>query len=94
MEEGEDDRVALARELDEELNLEALVGAYLGEHVHQYPNLLVRLVVYACQDREERRGPQLREHTAARWLGREDLYDADWAPADLPLLDAVAILLR
>lgn len=94
VEEGEDDRVALARELREELHLDVAVGAYLEEHLHPYPGLRVHLVAYACLDREERVGPQLTEHTALRWLGRDDLHDVDWAPADVPLLDAVAILLR
>ncbi|MEC7948960.1 MAG: (deoxy)nucleoside triphosphate pyrophosphohydrolase [Myxococcota bacterium] len=95
VEEGEDDRVALARELQEELQLDVTVGAYLEEHVHRYPTVTVRLVAYACRDREAPTGPVLTEHTGARWLGRDALHeDRDWAPADVPLLDAVAILLR
>lgn len=94
VEDDEDDRVALARELAEELHLDVTVGAYLEEHVHRYPSLTVRLVAYACWDREEAAGPMLTEHTAARWLGRAELHGLDWAPADVPLLDAVAILLR
>ncbi len=94
VEEQEDDRVALARELAEELHLDVTVGAYLEEHVHRYPSVTVRLVAYACWDREEIKGPMLTEHTAARWLGREELHGMDWAPADVPLLDSVAILLR
>lgn len=94
VEPGEDDRVALARELGEELHLDVSVGAYLEENVHPYPGVQVRLVAYACRDREALVGPQLTEHTALRWLGRDELHSVEWALADVPLLDAVAILLR
>jgi 8-oxo-dGTP diphosphatase len=98
VEEGEDDRVALARELKEELHLDLYVGAYLSEHIHRYPGLFVHLVAYACHDAPtEGDAPQdfqLTAHTAARWLGREDLYSVDWAPADVPLLDAMVPFLR
>lgn len=94
VEDGEDDRVALARELKEELQLDLHVGAYLDEHIHRYPGLFVHLVAYACHDAEDEQPFQLTEHTAAKWLGRDDLYDVDWAPADVPLLESMVPFLR
>jgi 8-oxo-dGTP diphosphatase len=90
VESGESDEAALARELHEELRLDVLVGALLAEGVHAYPSLRVRLVAYACTDRGKAREPFLLEHTDHRWLSADTLRSVAWAPADLPLLDAVA----
>ena len=38
----------------------------------------------------KRREPTAHEHAAVRWVRPCDFGDYDFAPADLPLLDAVA----
>ena len=30
---------------------------------------------------------QLKEHEAARWLSKENLFSVDWLPADIELID-------
>jgi hypothetical protein len=32
---------------------------------------------------------ELKEHEAAKWLSKEELYSVDWLPADLDLLPIV-----
>ncbi len=90
VEPGEDDRDALRRELTEELGVHADVGAKLAEADHVYPDVTVRLVAYrvACADE-----PRPDEHAELRWLDAQALGSVAWAPADVPLLGAVADLL-
>jgi 8-oxo-dGTP diphosphatase len=90
---GESDEAALARELHEELRLDVRVGAWLAEGVHAYPTVRVRLVAYACTDRGLAQEPVLLEHIDHRWLSADALHEVAWAPADLPLLGALAALL-
>ncbi len=94
VEPGEDERAALARELGEELGLRVAVGACLGAHVHRYPSLALRLVCFACTLVPADQQPVLHEHVDHRWLDRAALSSVDWAAADVPLLAAVAPLLR
>ncbi len=91
VEPGETDAVALARELREELGLEARVGARLGESSFTRPRGDLLLVVYRCEADGE---PQLTEHDAVRWLSADELDSIAWCPPDLPLLDAVRAALR
>ncbi|MCB9663272.1 MAG: (deoxy)nucleoside triphosphate pyrophosphohydrolase [Alphaproteobacteria bacterium] len=91
VEAGESDADALARELAEELGLTVVVGAHLAEAVHDYGDVAIRLVALACTTADE---PVLTDHDAVAWVDREGLATLTWAPADLPLLEAVAPLLR
>lgn len=92
VEPGETDPQALAREIEEELGLRVEVGEVLGEAEHAYPELTVLLVALACRIT----GGELvlRDHDAVRWLGPDELDQVEWAEGDVPLLPAVARLLR
>jgi len=93
VEPGESDGRALERELAEELGIRVEVGRMLAENVHHYPDLTIRLVALAATLPPDQQ-PQAREHDALRWLGPEAVHSLDWAPADIPLLDAVQAALR
>ena len=94
VEAGEGDAQALARELKEELGIDVRVEQYLDEAEHEYPTLRLRLVAWRCALLDPAQEPALREHTALVWLSAEELPALDWAPADLPLLPALAASLR
>ncbi len=87
VEPGESDASALARELAEELGLDVSVDACLGEADTPVGTRVVRLVAYACTTRDT---PVLREHDALAWADVAELPTFAWAPADVPLLGAVA----
>src|SRR6185369_5089789 len=88
VEDGEDPRAALVREVREELGLEIAVGELLGTGSDAGGDgggrVVVRLDVYLATVS----GGELRllEHNAVRWLRLAELDAVDWAAADRPLL--------
>lgn len=82
---GETARQALARELREELRVEASIGQFIARSEYDYPFGAVRLDAYFCSLTDGE--PQLTEHQAIRWLASDELDDVEWAPADIPIID-------
>ena len=85
LEEGEDDRDSLQRELAEELGIEVRVGEYLGLVSHDYDDISIDLAVYGVEILQGE--PEAREHCELRWVKRADLPAYDLAAADIPVLD-------
>lgn len=88
IEPGETPQEALTRELREELLVEACVGEYVATSVFTYDFGEVRLACYRVQipDGSE---PRLTEHTDAGWFTADELRELDWAPADVPIVEAL-----
>ena len=85
MEEGETREAALIREIKEELNVEIVVQEFLTTVNYDYPNFHLTMHCFIC---EVINGElMLLEHKAARWLSKNELYELDWLPADLDILD-------
>ena len=84
---GETPEEALAREIREELDTEIDVGPLIGTVACDYPGFRLRMHCYRCRVVSGRL--ELREHEAARWLGREELDSVGWLPADRMILPAV-----
>jgi len=81
---GERPEDGLARELREELAIEARVGALLLRTRHDYPELAVELSTYEAQWVSGE--PRAREHDAWAWVAVEDLAAYPLAAADLPIV--------
>jgi len=80
---GETDGEALVRELREELDITAEVGALVHDVTHAYPERTVTLRFYACTYAGEARpmiGQQL------RWVRRDELATLPFPDADLDLI--------
>lgn len=92
VEAGEEDALALMRELEEELAIQVEVGECLGSSVHDYGRKVVELVAYEATILAGE--PEALEHQALTWLTATNLYSVEWAPADLPLLPSVQASLR
>ena len=89
VEPGESDPQALARELREELRVEAEVGEQLGGDLAIGETAVLR--VYLC--RLVSGEPALVDHDAHRWLSAAELLDVPWIPVDLPLVEQLRPLL-
>ena len=87
---GEDQQSALCREIQEELDVQIAVDDFLTTVEYDYPNFHLIMHAYQCELLGEF---HLQEHSAARWLGIETLYDVDWLEADLPIVECVKSLI-
>ena len=87
IEEGETPEQALAREIKEELDTEIQVGKLIDTIEYDYPKFHLSMDCFWCEIMQG--GLELKEHEAARWLSKEDLYSVDWLPADVGVVEMV-----
>jgi 8-oxo-dGTP diphosphatase len=80
---GESLTACLARELREELDVEARIGDEIFSTVHDYPDRRVELHFFQCELAGEPR-PQLGQEM--RWVRREELATMAFPPADEELI--------
>ena len=87
LEPGEQPEEALRREILEELGCEIDVQQLLGKSEVLVGKRLIAMDAYLafCDPMEV----VLKEHLAGEWITTSQVYDFDWAPADIPLLDDV-----
>ena len=84
LEEGENEEVALKREISEELNLEIDVAEKFLVVTHEYLDFNLTMHSYLCKANTEKL--VLKEHIEAKWLYKNELIELDWAAADLPIV--------
>ena len=86
VEDGEDPRAALARELSEELGIVVKVGDRFDAVVEWTDGVVrIRLSGFLCEIEEGT--AEALEHDDIRWCEREELPGLKWAEADLPILE-------
>ncbi len=83
---GETPFQALSRELKEELSLNVLPSKIIAEQFFDYEDKYVRLMVLNCGIIEEDQ-IELVEHDQMRWLYKHELFEVNWLPADLPIIE-------
>lgn len=87
IEPGETPEQALARELHEELGIQATIGDHVTTTVHEYDFATIELATYLCTIDEGT--PTLTDHDQVRWVPRTQLSELSWAPADIPTIMAL-----
>jgi len=75
----------LGRELQEELEINAAIGDYVGQSTHDYGDRIIRLHAFMVPVESE--SITLIDHDKSRWLSYDELDDVKWAPADIPLVN-------
>ena len=85
MESGEMPEKALRREIWEELETRIVVERLVKTVEWDYPQFHLTMHCYWCH--VESGQLTLKEHEAARWLNKEQLYSVDWLPADRSLIE-------
>jgi mutator protein MutT len=81
--EGESLAACLARELREELDVDAQIGSEIFTTAHTYPDRRVELHFFRCELRGE---PRPQQGQAMRWVRREELATLRFPPADEELI--------
>ncbi|MBR9922417.1 MAG: (deoxy)nucleoside triphosphate pyrophosphohydrolase [Bacteroidetes bacterium] len=82
---GESQKEALARELFEELDMNAIVDEHILTVEHKYPDF--ELTMHAFWVHANSRELSLNEHISLQWLDKDKLNEVDWAAADIPIVD-------
>lgn len=87
VEPGESLKAAIQRELKEELHVEVSNLELLVTVNHEYPDFHITMHCFLCNMRSDK--VTLTEHIDARWLKHDELWSVDWAPADIPAVEAL-----
>ena len=88
---GETPQDCLKREIREELDVEMEVLDFFGESIYAYHSRTIKLMAFWCQwilgDFT------LKVHSHIAWVNRHELDLYDFAPADIPLVEKLKLVL-
>ena len=84
---GETPESALARELEEEFDLQVSVGRHVATHRHDYEHIKIELIAH--ETTIEAGEFQLRDHDAIVWVTPQEACTYKLAPADIPILEHI-----
>ncbi|MDR1068874.1 MAG: (deoxy)nucleoside triphosphate pyrophosphohydrolase [Clostridiales Family XIII bacterium] len=82
---NETPEAALVREIREELDASVSVDSYFGTTEYDYPKFHLSMRCYLCTLAGD--AMTLREHSAVKWLGADDIYSVKWLDADVVILE-------
>lgn len=87
VEDGEDERTALKREIYEELQANIEVKDFFY-HVHyNYPNFILEMNCYVCELLDDHL--VLLEHLDGKWIDYHEDNDIIWVPADIEVIEEI-----
>lgn len=84
---GETPQACLARELSEELGIDARIGEHFASNQYDYGDKKIVLIAYFCEWISGEL--TLVDHDEALWCEVSDLMTLKWAPADIPIVKAL-----
>ena len=87
IEEGETPQQTLVREIKEELEATITVGDLIDTIEYDYPTFHLSMDCFWCEVVEGEL--KLLEAEAAKWLTKDTLYDVQWLPADITLVEKI-----
>ena len=87
IESGETPEEALIREIKEELATEIVVGDYLTTVEYDYPEFHLSMDCFMC--RIISGDLTLLEHESAAWLPVDNMWQVNWLPADIQVVEAI-----
>ena len=87
VEEGETAHQTLARELQEELEIDVKINDFFYQVEHDYPDFHLSMTVFECDLISKELKTNV--HKGIKWLAPKDIMRLDWAAADLPVAEAI-----
>jgi mutator mutT protein len=87
IEEGETPQQALVREIKEELEATVLVDELIDTIEYDYPTFHLSMDCFWCEVVEGEL--KLLEAEAVKWLTKDNLYNVQWLPADITLVEKI-----
>ena len=91
IEENEDSKEALKREIKEELGIDITVHDLFDIVSYYYPNFHLNMQCYICEIKQG--DITLHEHLAYKWLTIDTLNSVTWLPADVGLIEKIRMKL-
>ena len=92
IEPGETPQECLRREIGEELEVDIEVMDFFGESIYAYHSGTIKLMALWCKWILGEFTLNVHSHIA--WVNRDELDLYDFAPADIPLVDKLKLVLR
>ncbi|MGR5367828.1 (deoxy)nucleoside triphosphate pyrophosphohydrolase [Photobacterium damselae] len=89
VEAGETLVAAITRELEEELRITIAEPQFLLTVEHGYPDFDITMHCFVVN--VPTRELELTEHLDSRWLNKEQLWELDWAAADVPAVEMLSV---
>ena len=86
VEPNETPQMSLAREIQEELGFEILVGNFCASNRFQYKDFIIELSAYWAK-RTTKTQPLLSVHDDVRFVAPEELRNYDLTQADIPIME-------
>ena len=86
VEPGELPRLALRREIKEELGCDIEVEHPLPPFIHDYGTVVIEMLPFICALTPDSEAPHPHEHIAVRWVSLAEIDRVDLAPADWPVV--------
>ena len=91
IEEGEDKKTALIREIKEELNANIEIDSYFATIDYTYPNFHMIMDCYICNIDDFVINEEI--HDEAKWLTKDELDSVNWLAADEKIVNKLKIYL-
>ena len=85
IEDGESPEECLARELKEELEIEAEIGILITSNKHRYPNGIFELLAYRVQHFSG--DFVLNDHNEIKWIAIDEISNFEFPPANTPIIN-------
>ncbi len=94
VEPGEAPEVGLVREIREELGCDVFIRRALPRFTHDYGTLTIEMIPFVCELAPASPTPHAHEHVALAWVTVDASPTYDLAPADWPVVAALAQIHR
>lgn len=85
VEENEDHKSALIREIKEEFNVDIEVKNLVKKIEHQYPDFYLEMYCYECNLITD--NFILNDHSEIMWFDPKNPIDIEWLPADIAIVE-------
>ena len=85
IEDGETPEECIARELKEELEIEAKIGTLITSNKHRYPDGIFELLVYRVEHFSG--NFVLNDHDEIKWVAIDEISSFEFPPANTPIVN-------
>ena len=86
---GESEKIALKRELKEEVGIDCSVGKLVYETSYHYPDISINIKFYRCKLLSGE--PQPLDCAAVKWIKQSELLQYEFPPSDIKLIKMLSL---